>query len=102
MKQAPQIAQVHALLGDDVSSTSELSTPAIGQTHSLLSVSVQSTSEVSAPVLFEPSEETLLAEDIESLTTLSTPTLGEGLGGIVQGGGNWIIATNGRYYVGNR
>lgn len=72
---SPSLGQVHVLDATNVQSTSQLTSPVLGQSHVLTADDVEAASEVSAPVLSASGEHALLAVSVEARSELSTPTL---------------------------
>jgi hypothetical protein len=71
----PAVAQTHSLLANDVASASSVTTPALTQVHVLNAADVASASSVSNPALAEVN--VLTADDVSSASSVTTPALGQ-------------------------
>jgi hypothetical protein len=71
----PAVAQTHSLLANDVASASSVTTPALTQVHVLNAADVASASSVSNPALAEVN--VLTADDVSSASSVTTPTVGQ-------------------------
>lgn len=72
---SPTVGQEHSLNATDVSSAAAVSSPAVGQEHALTATGVSSATSVSSPAIAITIP--LLAEDLSSATSVSSPAVGQ-------------------------
>lgn len=72
---SPAIGQAHALAANDVASASSVGSPVIGQVHALAANDIASTSSVTAPAI--GLVVALAADDVASASAVSVPAVGQ-------------------------